>query len=396
MKKILFLGGTHTQVHAIKKSNDLGYYTIVTDYKKNAYGKQYARESYDISTIDKEAVLDLSIKLKIDGIISYSVDTPAITAAYVAEKMGLPGHHLKSVEILTNKDLFRKFLQDNDFNCPKAKGYSSYNIDEIIEDCKIFKKPIMVKPADSTGSRGISIINDINEIDNKIRYAQKYSRSGNFVLEEYIDGIQISGDLFVVNGNIEFFSYGKEYFYNLSIKAHSFSESFKDSNIENKMYNIAKLIISKLDIVTGVCNYEARINENNDIVLIEFTPRNAGNLTPILIKYATGLDITELLLKSALGIKFDVDIFNDKSVQGHWAYYVIRPDKAGKFKKLEIDDYLEKNIVELNMFSKLDDIYDENDIEYGTIAIMIMKFKSIDELEDKINNMNKYIKVIIE
>lgn len=399
MKRILFLGGTHTQVHAIKKANDLGYYTIVTDYKKHAPGKQYAMESYDISTLDKDAVLDLSRKLQIDGIISYSVDTPAITAAYVAKKMGLPGQPLESVEILTNKDLFRKFLIENDFNCPRAIGYNYYNIDEIIENCKILKKPIMVKHADSTGSRGISIINDINDINeirNKIKYAQKYSRSGNFVLEEYVDGIQVSGDLFLVNGNIEFFSYGKEYFYNLSIKAHSFSESFRDSNIENKMYNIAKLIISKLNIVTGVCNYEARINENNDIILIEFTPRNAGNLTPILIKYSTGLDITELLLKSALGIKFDLDIFNDKSVKGHWAYYVIRPDKAGKFKKLEIDDYLGKNIVELNMLSKLDNIYGENDIEYGAIAIMIMKFESLSELEYKINNMNKYIKIITE
>lgn len=144
MKKVLLLGGTHYQINSIKACNRLGHYSITCDYNPKNPGHKYANEYHEVSALDKEGVLKLAKKLKIDGIVCYAADTAAVTAAYVAEKMCLPGQPLKSIEILTNKDLFRKFLFDNGFKTPKAKGYD--NINEAIKDFDILINPLWLSP----------------------------------------------------------------------------------------------------------------------------------------------------------------------------------------------------------------------------------------------------------
>ena len=126
MKKILMLGGSMQQIPAIKQAKEKGYYTITCDYLPDNPGHKYADEFHNVSTTDKEAVLELARKLEIDGIVAYASDPAAPTAAYVAGEMGLPGNPYQSVEILTQKDLFRDFLQKNGFNTPKACGYTSF------------------------------------------------------------------------------------------------------------------------------------------------------------------------------------------------------------------------------------------------------------------------------
>ena len=139
MKKILLLGGSYFQVPSVKKTKELGYYTITCDYLPDNPGHKFADEYYNVSTTDKEAVLKLAQELKIDGIVCYASDPAAITAAYVAEKMGLAGQPYKSVEILANKDLFRKFLAENGFNTPRAQGYTK--VADVKKDWDLFKIP---------------------------------------------------------------------------------------------------------------------------------------------------------------------------------------------------------------------------------------------------------------
>ena len=131
MKKILLLGGSAQQVIAIETAKRLGYYTVLCDYLPDNPGQYVADKFYLVSTTDKEAVLEVAENENIDGILAYASDPAAPTAAYVAEKLGLPGSPYESVEILCNKDRFRAFLEDNGFCTPKAKGY-----EEIFAYCK--------------------------------------------------------------------------------------------------------------------------------------------------------------------------------------------------------------------------------------------------------------------
>ena len=148
-KKILLLGGSYQQIVAIEAAKRLGYYTILCDYLNDNPGQKYADKFYLVSTTDKEAVLEVAKKEKIDGVIAYASDPAAPTAAYVAEKLGLEGNPLKVVEICCNKDRFRKFLQENQFYTPKTKTYTS--IEDAFKDVKRFQFPIIIKPVDSSG-----------------------------------------------------------------------------------------------------------------------------------------------------------------------------------------------------------------------------------------------------
>ena len=105
-------------------------------------------------------------------------------AAYVAERLGLPGSPYQSVDILTHKDKFRKFLREHGFNCPQAGGYATH--EEAIADFDRFRLPVMVKPTDSAGSKGVSRIEDRNALEAAVRNALAFSREKRFLIEEYL------------------------------------------------------------------------------------------------------------------------------------------------------------------------------------------------------------------
>lgn len=205
MKKILLLGGSAQQIPAIEYANKQGYYTVLCDYLRDNPGQYYVDKFYCVSTTDKEAILEVSQKEKVDGIVAYASDPAAPTAAYVAETMGLPTNPYKSVVILAYKDKFREFLKANDFNCPYF--ISSNNYDEINESIPEFKIPVMVKPLDSSGSKGVKKVESLNELRAAYNDAREQSRGKKVIVEEYITMAHkyiIGGDCFVLNGKVVF------------------------------------------------------------------------------------------------------------------------------------------------------------------------------------------------
>ena len=155
MKKILLLGGSAQQIVAINTAKRLGYYTVLCDFLPDNPGQYEADKFYLVSTTDKNAVLKVAMEENVNGVLAYASDPAAPTAAYVAEKLGLLTNPYESVETLCNKDKFRIFLKKNGFNAPVSKGYSSNNV-----DTSLFSLPVIVKPADSSGSKGATVLRD--------------------------------------------------------------------------------------------------------------------------------------------------------------------------------------------------------------------------------------------
>ena len=153
-KRLMLLGGLRYLIPVIEAAHKLGCYVITCDYLPNNIAHKYSDEYRNVSILDKDAVLSLAKELNIDGIMSFAVDPGVISAAYVADKMGLPqtGPY-ESICILQNKDKFRDFLTRNGFNVPKAKGFSS--IEEALHGMDSFEWPVIVKPTDSAGSKGV-------------------------------------------------------------------------------------------------------------------------------------------------------------------------------------------------------------------------------------------------
>ena len=159
MKKLMILGGARYALPVIEAAHKLGIYVITCDYLPDNIAHKYSDEYCNVSIIDKEKTLEAAKKLKIDGIMSFACDPGVITAAYVAEKMGLPNvGPYESVCILQNKGKFREFLKENNFTVPTAKSYKK--IEDALNDIDKFNWPVIVKPTDSAGSKGVTRVDD--------------------------------------------------------------------------------------------------------------------------------------------------------------------------------------------------------------------------------------------
>lgn len=398
MSKILMLGGSMQQIPAIKAAKELGYYTITCDYLPDNPGHQYADEYYNVSTTDKEAVLALARELQIDGIVAYASDPAAPTAAYVAEKMGLPGNPYKSVLVLTEKDRFRAFLHENGFHTPRALGFSEY--ESAYTRMDEFQFPVMVKPVDSSGSKGVVKIYNKEQLADAFAEAMQYSKVRRIVIEEFIQkkGYQVSGDGFSVDGKLVFTSYGNELYSGNGTRDYvalgEFWPSMLSMEMKDKVDAELQRLITALGMKTCAYNIEVIIDEKDDVYVLELGPRNGGSYIPQLIQYATGVNLIDFTLRGALGK--DCSELKMMPSRGFFSNYMIYSTESGKFKGIWFDkEFEEKNLLEVHCTYNVGDevlAYKNTSHSLGTI---IFKTESLEKMIEITGNMQKYYRVVV-
>lgn len=396
MKKILLLGGSHFQVPSVLKAVEMGYYTITCDYLPDNPGHKYAHEYHNVSTTDKEKILELAARLQVDGIVCYASDPSAPTAAYVASRLGLASNPYESVEILSNKDLFRDFLAKNGFNSPKSKGYT--DVDEAAKDLFEFNFPVFVKPIDSSGSKGVSMLNSQDDFAKCVEYALSFSRAQRFIVEECIpnNGYQVGGDGFSVNGKLVFRCFNNQHFdaksINPFIPIGITYPCMKPAYIQEKIHNEIQRLFDLLGMRSGAYNFEVCVDKNENVHIMEIGARNGGNLVPQVTKYATGVDMVEYTLRAAMGE--DCSALEMRETIGFWGNYKISSQYEGILENIFIDEEFKmNNLVELSMYyNKGDEIPSFADTS-GILGILISKYDNINEMIAKIENMAKYVKI---
>lgn len=397
-KRMLFLGGIMQQIPAIVKAKELGYYVITVDYLPDNPGHKFADEYHNVSTTDLNAVWALAQELKIDGIVAYASDPAAPTAAYVAEKMGLPGNPYESVKLLTEKDLFRDFLQKHGFTCPQAGGYATY--EAALAYIDRFKFPVMVKPVDSSGSKGVVKVYDKSELKAAVEEALSYSRGKRFVVEEFIvkKGYQVSGDGFSVDGKLVFTSYGNELYSGKGTREYvalgEFWPSLLTSEQKAKVDAELQKLITALGMRTCAYNIEVILDKDDNVYILELGPRNGGSYIPQLIRYATGVDLVDVTLKAAMGDPFALN--PQPSTLGSQLYpivsnYMIYSTKSGTFERLAFDpDFEKNNLLEVHCTARPGDeihAYQNTSHSLGTI---LFKARTVDEMMEITSNIERY------
>lgn len=399
MKKILLLGGSAQQVIAVETAKKLGYYTVLCDYLPDNPGQYVADKFYLESTTDKKTILKIAEKEKVSGILAYASDPAAPTAAYVAEKLGLPGNPYKSVEILCNKDKFRDFLAKNDFYTPKAKGYNSAETALADLDNGYFEYPVIVKPVDSSGSKGVSKINSFDEAQAKITCAMDFSRSKNIIIEEFVEkfGYQIAGDGLSVNGKLVFRCFANDHFN--SKCANPFvpvSASFPynmPGEVHDKIHSEIQRLLTALNMNTSTYNFDIRIDKNYNVYLMEVAPRDGGNYIPDVIRYATGVNLTELAVKTAMGEQVNI---SQKSTNGYYSYFAVHSLENGILKDIDISDAGKEHIIENQIIVKPGDEIKKFTGANTTLGCLIMKFDSMRQMLDMMDNSGQWINIKLE
>lgn len=397
MKKILLLGGSAQQVIAIETAKKLGYYTVLCDYLADNPGQYHADKFYLTSTTDKEAVLKVAHEEKVAGILAYASDPAAPTAAYVAEKLGLPGSPYESVEILCNKDKFRIFLKEHGFCTPAAKGYS--NVGEAMNDIENgkFKLPIIVKPVDSSGSKGVSLIDDVDKAEKKLKYAMTFSRGKRIIVEEYVEkyGYQIAGDGLSVDGKLMFRYFANDHFNPKCVNPFvPISASFPynmPSWVQDKVHAEIQRLLTLLHMQTATYNFDMRIDKDYNVYLMEVAPRDGGNYIPDVIRYATGVDLVECSVKAAMGDTIKIDC---AEANGFYAYYAVHSLKDGILKRVRIG--AQEHILENHLVVKPGDEIKAFTGANTTLGCLIMKFDNMEQMLDMIDNSEKWIEVELE
>lgn len=401
MKKILLLGGSAQQIIALKTAKKLGYYTVLCDYLSDNPGQFVADKFYLVSTTDKDAVLKVAQEEKVDGVLAYASDPAAPTAAYVAEKMGLPTNPYDSVRILSEKHLFRKYLKEHNFETPKsiAFEYKDFSLKQK-ESISEMSFPLLVKPVDSSGSKGITKIENVQELNKAIKYAESFSRNKIIEVEEYVTKDHeylVGGDVFVLDGKIVFWGLlnchrdfnvnplvpvGKSYPLKLSEKRVQW--------IRNELQRL----ISSLQIRFGAFNIELIITKEEKLYFIEVGPRNGGNMIPDLLSYVSGKDMIRASIECAMG-NTEADIAFDKK-EVFFATHNLHSDKNGTLDNIVFAPELERYVIRKEIYKKQGDEVGYFDGANKALGIIFLKFENQETMNEILLNIHQYIGIKVE
>ncbi len=395
----MLLGGIRYLLPVIEAAHKQGYYVITADYLPDNIAHQYSDEYVNVSITDREAVLQAAIEKEIDGIMSFGVDPGVVSAAYVQFKLGLPAFGpLESVEILQNKDRFRAFLKQHGFNVPDSKGYAS--VQEVIADAGHWVYPVIVKPTDSAGSKGVSRVDNADGMEAAAINAISHSISGHIIVEQFIEksGCSSDSDSFLENGLLKFVSFSAQRFDSdaanaYTPSAYSWPSTFTKEQSDYLTQELQRLF-SLLRMRTGVYNIEARISTDGTPYIMEATPRGGGNRLSEMIRFSTGVDMITACIRDCVG---DSPIpIEQKGFNGSWAEIILHADHDGIFKGLTISKDFRPFVVEEDVWVTNNEPVHAFRGANDAIGTLVLRFPDEKTMEKAISNQREWLHVATE
>lgn len=399
MKKLMILGGSRYILPVIEAAHKLGIYVITADYLPDNIAHRYSDEYVNVSIIDKDATLLEAKARNIDGIMSFACDPGVTTCAFVAEKLGLPTvGSFEAVSILQNKGKFRSFLRKNNFNVPNARSYKK--VCDAVADSAFFNWPVIVKPTDSAGSKGVTKVDKESDLENAINNALKCSQSKEFIVEDYLEqkGFSSDTDCFSINGKMVFYSFSSQRFDKecenpYTPSAYSWPSSISTEHQKELKKEIQRLI-TLLNLGTSIYNIETRECINGKAYIMECSPRGGGNRLAEMVRIATGVDMITEYVKFCVGLPTGNII--QKPYKANIAEIILHSKKQGIFKFLWINERIKKNVIEDDLWIKPGKFIGGFKGANEAIGTLVLKFETQEELERVLSHQEDYIKVVLE
>lgn len=312
MKKLMVVGASVLQLPAIKRGKELGYEVAVLDYDPKAVGIPYADKFYEVSTIDKEKVLEAAKDFMPDGIMTLASDMPMRSVALVCEKLNLSGISSDTAVKATDKGEMIKAFKKYDVPSPWFFIAENEKVFNEIKD-KI-DYPCIMKPVDNSGSRGVVLVKNLDELRDNFNYSISQSRGAGVIIEEYMEGNEVSVEIMVVNGKVNVLAItdklttGAPHFVEMG---HSQQSKF-DGETKEKIKDVATKAVKAVGIDKGPAHVEIMVTKSGP-KMIELGARMGGDcITTHLVPLSTGIDMVEATIKTACGIVPDVTPKIDK------------------------------------------------------------------------------------
>ena len=399
MKKLLLLGGSRFLLPVIREAKALGCHTITCDYLPNNIAHRYSDEYHNVSITDLEATLQLARDLNVDGVMSFACDPGVVTAAYVAEQMGLPNvGPYESVCILQDKGRFRAFLKEHGFTVPDSRSFDS--IDTALEQAETFRYPLILKPVDSAGSKGVSRVDGPASLETAIRNALLFTRCGRFILEDYIEkaGFSSDTDCFSVDGELRFVSFDNQYFDRKANNPYAPDgytwPSVIPAEQQRELRSELQRLLHLLNMGTTVYNVEVRLGTDGKAYLMEVSPRGGGNRLSEMLEYTTGTRLVHNAVRAAIGMP--VEEMHDPVYQGHWSIVILHAEQAGIFRSLRIAEDARPSLIEEDVWVQPGDRVEAFSGASNAIGTLVMNWPTEEERDARMEDVSAWVQVEVE
>lgn len=306
MKRIAIIGANEFQNPLILKAREMGYETHVFAWREGAAGKKNADYFYPISIVEKEEILDLCRKIKPDAVTTIGSDLAMITAQYVASRLHLTCNSDKSTRSATNKYIMRRVFEENGISVPK---YVLVDGKSAMEKVSELSFPVIVKPTDRSGSRGVTKLYHMEDVESATEMAVRYSFEKKAVIEEYLEGDEYSFESISFAGVHRRLAVTRKY---TSGSPHYIEIGhIEPSGLEEAVCSRAEKEIFKaldaLEIKYGASHAEFKVDSRGNINIIEIGGRMGGDcIGSDLVVLSTGQDFTKMVIQTALGEKPEI------------------------------------------------------------------------------------------
>ena len=394
--KIMVLAGGNDQAALIRelRSKFDQVEVILIDMAKDVVAAKYADRHIVESTMDLPKVKEIAEKEKVDYIMTACGDQPLLTMAVVSEELGLPCYLSKrQVLNLTNKMYMKRLMVENDIPTSRFKTFSSK--DKL--DTEGLSFPLVVKPVDSNGSKGVRKVNDMNELELYSKDAFRFTLSDTIIIEEFNDGFEISADFYVIDGKAERIMWCQLNKYKVNDSTQVIYQSIIPPSLTTeatrKLSEIANKIAKAYEVDNSPLLIQAMIH-GDDVKVIEFSARLGGGAKYKTIQNVTGFNVLRANLESMLGEKPEVSINDDGRCYSRCHLYV----EGGVFKSIEgLDELQKEGVIDEYVLTK------PFGVEVGAprsssdrVASVFISAISKEELRMKIKNSIEQIKITNE
>lgn len=393
-KIALVLGGTAPHIKLLEHLKKIGFYTLLIDYLDNPAAKPFADEHIQLSTLDKDRVLQTAIERKADLVISACIDQANSVCCFVAERLNLPKPYSYETSVLvTDKSEMKRIFTEN--RIPTSWYYTSSDINSINWDQLTF--PAVVKPVDCNSSKGVRRVESISDAKRYFKEAVDLSRTKKAIIEGFVDGTEIQVDCFAHKHDAQIILTRQKKKFSVECGDELNSEgSIIPSPIckkfESELLSIAKSISNGFSLENTPFFYQAIIDKNGRISVLEFAPRVGGGLSYYLLNELAGFDAVGAVINSYLGITEPINLAKLNHLYSTNLLYM----KEGYFDHIEgLEIAKELDLIKEFFVFKNQGSYISSDLRSGNrVGAFIAEADSLQELSNKENQVYKLIDII--
>lgn len=295
----MILGAGPFQTPGIRKAVGLGYHVISVDDRPESVGHKFSHRYLNCSTVEREKLACQAEKLGIDGICTFSSDVAVPSVGYVCDRLGLPGVSLAVAQSMSTKHRFREAQKRA--GLPHPAFLIARSPDDLASLERDLNFPVVFKPVDSSGSRGVRVLDHASpdDVASTFAFSKSFSASSTVCVEEFVGDREVGGDGILFDGKLAFLAITEKHLDGFVVTGHSLPSTLPRED-QDRIRKALEECCRAVGYARGPLNFDVKVGPER-VVVLEMSARNGGNGIPAVIKRATGVDVEEATIRHALG-----------------------------------------------------------------------------------------------